>query len=109
MKRVLLFLFALALADQVDTQTFNVLGPEIADHFHVGVGVIGAIELLMIVVVPFVSVAEMTAMPPQSRGVRGNPILATPVEAVNGTGGGIGCSKSGLRSAGSPKFVHCPG
>src|SRR3989442_15973337 len=60
-------------------------------------------------VVPFVSVAEMTAMPPQSRGVRGNPILATPGEAVNGTGGGIGCSKSGLRSAGSQKFLHCPG
>ena len=49
-------LFALTWADQVDTQTFNVLGPEIAHHFHVGVGIFGAINILVIVLVPFVSV-----------------------------------------------------
>lgn len=49
-------LSCLALADQVDTQTFGVLGPEIARHFHVGVGVFGAITLLVIVISPLISV-----------------------------------------------------
>jgi branched-chain amino acid transport system ATP-binding protein len=48
-------LFALALADQVDTQTFGVLGPEISKHFGVGVGIFGTISLLVIVLSPLVS------------------------------------------------------
>jgi branched-chain amino acid transport system ATP-binding protein len=49
-------LFALTWADQVDTQTFQVLGPEIAKHFHVGVGIFGTISLFVILLVPFVAV-----------------------------------------------------
>jgi branched-chain amino acid transport system ATP-binding protein len=49
-------LFALTWADQVDTQTFNILGPEIAKHFGVGVGIFGTISLLVLLLVPFVAV-----------------------------------------------------
>ena len=49
-------LFALTWADQVDTQTFQVLGPEIAKDFHVGVGIFGTISLLVLLLVPFVAV-----------------------------------------------------
>jgi branched-chain amino acid transport system ATP-binding protein len=49
-------LFALTWADQVDTQTFGVLGPEIAKHFGVKVGAFGSITLVTILLVPFVAV-----------------------------------------------------
>jgi branched-chain amino acid transport system ATP-binding protein len=49
-------LFLLTWADQVDTQTFGVLGPEIADHFHVKVGAFGSITLATILLVPFIAV-----------------------------------------------------
>ena len=49
-------LFALTWADQVDTQTFQILGPEIADHFNVGVGIFGTISLFVLLLVPFVAV-----------------------------------------------------
>jgi branched-chain amino acid transport system ATP-binding protein len=47
-------LFGLTWADQVDTKTFEVLGPEIADSFHVGEGVLGTIGILTILVAPLV-------------------------------------------------------
>jgi branched-chain amino acid transport system ATP-binding protein len=47
-------LVGLTWADQVDTKTFEVLGPEIADHFDVGEGVIGAIGILTLLVGPLV-------------------------------------------------------
>jgi branched-chain amino acid transport system ATP-binding protein len=47
-------LFALTWADQVDTQTFNVLGPDIAEHFGVGEGVLGTIGILVLLVGPLV-------------------------------------------------------
>jgi branched-chain amino acid transport system ATP-binding protein len=49
-------LCGLTWADQVDTQTFGVLGPEIARHFHVGVGIFGTINIIVVLLVPFVSV-----------------------------------------------------
>ena len=45
-------LFALTWADQVDTQTFNVLGPDIAKSFHVGEGALGTIGILVLLVGP---------------------------------------------------------
>ena len=47
-------LFGLTWADQVDTKTFEVLGPEIADDFGVGLGTIGTIGILTILVAPMV-------------------------------------------------------
>jgi ABC-type branched-subunit amino acid transport system ATPase component/predicted MFS family arabinose efflux permease len=48
-------LCALTWADQVDTQTFYVLGPEIADHFNVGVGIFGTINLFVLLLAPVVA------------------------------------------------------
>jgi len=45
-------LFALTWADQVDTQSFNVLGPDIAKSFHVGEGALGTIGILVQLVAP---------------------------------------------------------
>jgi ABC-type branched-subunit amino acid transport system ATPase component/MFS family permease len=47
-------LFGLTWADQVDTQTFNVLGPDIAKSFHVGEGALGTIGVLVLLVGPLV-------------------------------------------------------
>jgi len=52
----ILVLFALNAVDEFDTETFNLLGPEIAKHFHVGVGVFGLITVIATLLVPFVSV-----------------------------------------------------
>ena len=52
----LVVLFLLNAVDEFDTRTFEVLGPEIADHFDVGVSRFGLITLLVIFLVPFVSV-----------------------------------------------------
>src|SRR4051812_9803853 len=49
-------LFGLTWADQVDTQTFNVLSPDIADHFGVGEGVLGTIGILVLLVGPLIGV-----------------------------------------------------
>ncbi len=47
-------LFGLTWADQVDTKTFDVLGPEIADDFGVGLGTIGTIGILSLLLAPMV-------------------------------------------------------
>lgn len=52
----ILVLFALNAVDEFDSQTFSLLGPEIADHFGVGVGVFGTITLLVALLVPIVSI-----------------------------------------------------
>ena len=51
----ILVLFALNAVDEFDTRTFELLGPEIADHFDVGVGVFGAISLLVLLIAPVVA------------------------------------------------------
>jgi branched-chain amino acid transport system ATP-binding protein len=50
----LLALGGLYWADQVDTRTFEVLGPEIGDSFHVGEGTIGTIGILSQLLAPVV-------------------------------------------------------
>jgi branched-chain amino acid transport system ATP-binding protein len=50
----LVVLFGLTWADQVDTKTFEVLGPEIADEFGVGLGTMGTIGILTLLVGPMV-------------------------------------------------------
>ena len=52
----IIVLFLLNAADEFDTRTFDLLGPEIADSFHIKVGRFGLITLLVIVIAPFVSV-----------------------------------------------------
>ncbi len=47
-------MFGLTLADQIDTRTFDILGPDIADSFHVGEGVIGTIGILVLLVGPII-------------------------------------------------------
>ena len=49
-------LFALNAVDELDTRTFELLGPEIADHFGIDVGGFGLITILVVLLVPFVSV-----------------------------------------------------
>ena len=49
-------LFLLNAVDEFDSRTFELLGPEIADHFDVGVGTFGLITLLAILIVPLISV-----------------------------------------------------
>ena len=51
----ILVLFALNAVDEFDTRTFELLGPEIADHFDVGVGAFGAITLLVLLLAPLVA------------------------------------------------------
>jgi branched-chain amino acid transport system ATP-binding protein len=51
----ILVLFALNAVDEFDTRTFELLGPEIADHFHVGVGTFGSISLLVLLLAPAVA------------------------------------------------------
>ena len=51
----ILVLFALNAVDEFDTRTFELLGPEIADHFDVGVGTFGAITLLVLLLAPLVA------------------------------------------------------
>ncbi len=41
-------LFALNAADELDTYAFGLLGPEIARHFGIGVGLFGAISVLVV-------------------------------------------------------------
>lgn len=52
----ILVLFALNVVDELDSHAFNLLGPEIAKDFGVGVGVFGTITLLVTLLVPLVSV-----------------------------------------------------
>ncbi|MBI4728044.1 MAG: MFS transporter [Acidobacteria bacterium] len=52
----ILVLFALNAVDEFDSRTFDVLGPEIAKSFGVGVGVFGSITVLVLLLVPFVAV-----------------------------------------------------
>jgi branched-chain amino acid transport system ATP-binding protein len=49
-------LFLLNTVDEFDSRTFEVLGPEIADHFNVNKSTFGSIVLLSILLVPLVSV-----------------------------------------------------
>ncbi|MEY2567510.1 MAG: hypothetical protein QOE35_2039 [Actinomycetota bacterium] len=51
----ILVLFALNAVDEFDTRTFELLGPEIADHFKVGVGTFGSITLLVLLIAPIVA------------------------------------------------------
>jgi branched-chain amino acid transport system ATP-binding protein len=48
-------LFLLNAVDQFDSRTFDLLGPEIADGFHIKVSKFGLITLLVIVLTPFVA------------------------------------------------------
>ena len=50
----ILALFALNALDELDSRTFEVLGPEIADHFGIDVGGFGIITVLVVLVVPFI-------------------------------------------------------
>ena len=52
----ILALFALNAVDELDSRTFELLGPEIADHFNIDVGGFGLITVLVVLLVPFVSV-----------------------------------------------------
>jgi branched-chain amino acid transport system ATP-binding protein len=45
-------LFALNAADELDTYAFGLLGPEIARDFGIGVGLFGAISVLVVLLVP---------------------------------------------------------
>ncbi|HEX4905017.1 MAG TPA: ATP-binding protein [Acidimicrobiales bacterium] len=47
-------LFALNALDELDTRTFELLGPEIADHFGIDVGGFGLITVLVVLLVPLV-------------------------------------------------------
>lgn len=58
-------LFLLNAVDEFDTRLFEVLAPDIAKDFHVGVGAFGIINALSIIVVPLI------AVPIASRGDRG--------------------------------------
>ncbi len=49
-------LFLLNAVDEFDSRTFEVLAPEIADHFNVGIGRFGLISVIAILVVPLISV-----------------------------------------------------
>ena len=46
-------LFALNALDELDSRTFEVLGPEIADHFGIDVGGFGIITVIAVVLIPF--------------------------------------------------------
>ncbi len=48
-------LFALNAVDEFDTRTFDVLGPEIADSFGVGIGAFGSIVLLVLIFAPLIA------------------------------------------------------
>lgn len=48
-------LFLLNAVDEFDVAAFALLGPEISDHFGIGVGTFGTIALLAALVLPFVS------------------------------------------------------
>jgi len=52
----ILVLFALNAVDEFDSRTFDVLGPEIAEDFGVGVGAFGSIAVLVLLLVPLVAV-----------------------------------------------------
>ncbi len=52
----IIVLFLLNAVDEFDSRTFELLGPEIADSFHIKVGQFGLITLLVILLVPFVAV-----------------------------------------------------
>ena len=49
-------LFMLNAVDEFDSRAFELLGPEIAHHFHVKVSSFGLITLLTILIVPFITV-----------------------------------------------------
>jgi ABC-type branched-subunit amino acid transport system ATPase component/predicted MFS family arabinose efflux permease len=51
----IIVLFFLNAVDQFDSRTFDLLGPEIADSFHIKVGKFGVITLLVIVITPFIA------------------------------------------------------
>ena len=48
-------LFLLNAVDEFDSRTFELLGPEIADHFGVGIGTFGFISIIAILLVPLVA------------------------------------------------------
>ncbi len=50
-------LFGLNAVDEFDSRTFEVLGPEITDHFNISISRFGIITILGIFVVPFVALA----------------------------------------------------
>ncbi len=52
----ILALFALNAVDEFDTRTFELLGPEIAEHFGIDVARFGIITIFVVLLVPFVSV-----------------------------------------------------
>ncbi len=52
----ILVLFGLNAADELDTMSFDVLGPEITEHFGVGIETFGVIIILILVLAPLVSV-----------------------------------------------------
>jgi ABC-type branched-subunit amino acid transport system ATPase component/predicted MFS family arabinose efflux permease len=47
-------LFALNALDELDTRTFELLGPEIADHFGIDVGGFGLVTVLVVLLVPLI-------------------------------------------------------
>lgn len=51
----ILVLFALNAVDELDSRTFELLGPEIADHFGIDVAGFGIITVLVVLLVPFVA------------------------------------------------------
>jgi ABC-type branched-subunit amino acid transport system ATPase component/predicted MFS family arabinose efflux permease len=52
----IIVIFLLNAVDEFDSRTFELLGPEIADEFNVGVGAFGLITVFAILLVPLVSV-----------------------------------------------------
>jgi ABC-type branched-subunit amino acid transport system ATPase component/MFS family permease len=51
----IMVLFALNAVDEFDTRTFDVLGPDIAKSFGVGVGAFGSIVLLILIFAPLIA------------------------------------------------------
>jgi branched-chain amino acid transport system ATP-binding protein len=49
-------LFGLNAVDEFDSRTFELLGPEIARHFHIDVARFGIITILVILIVPLISI-----------------------------------------------------
>ncbi len=60
-------LFLLNAVDEFDTRIFEVLGPDIADDFGVGVGAFGAIAVISAIVVPLVAVPVASAADRRAR------------------------------------------
>jgi ABC-type branched-subunit amino acid transport system ATPase component/predicted MFS family arabinose efflux permease len=50
-------LFLLNAVDEFDSRTFDLLGPEITDHFNISISRFGVITIIGVLLVPFVAVA----------------------------------------------------